>query len=58
MTNEDFLERIACELTALNTTLNSRFDALDEISCGIHLMREDLTNLYYSINDLSDKLNA
>ena len=32
MTNEDFLERICVELTELNTTLNCRFDALDEIA--------------------------
>jgi hypothetical protein len=32
MTNEDFLERIACELTELNTTLSCRFDVLDDIA--------------------------
>ena len=32
MTETDFLERIATELTELNSTLNCRFDALDEIA--------------------------
>jgi hypothetical protein len=32
MTNEDFMERICVELTELNTTLNCRFDVLDDIA--------------------------
>jgi len=35
MTTEDFLERIACELTELNATFSCRFDVLDDIE--IHL---------------------
>jgi len=56
MTNEDFMERICVELTELNANLNSRFDALDVISCGVHLIREELNALHHAVDDLADRL--
>jgi hypothetical protein len=58
MTNEDFMERIACELTELNTTLSCRFDVLDDIATHLKAIAygSDLAFVEEHLGEIKDAL--
>jgi hypothetical protein len=57
-TEADLLERIACELTELNSTLNCRFDALDDIAKQLKVLAygADLAIVEDRLNDIASNL--
>jgi hypothetical protein len=58
MTETDFLERIATELTELNSTLTCRFDALDEIAKQLKVLAHtaDLAIVEDRLSDIASNL--
>jgi len=65
MTQENFLECIAVELNELNSTLNCRFDALDEIAkqlkvlahtADLAIVEDRLADINSNLLDIANRL--